>query len=388
MVSQDRDPQRPSTELLDPLSYFRHFIDSQFDRLATGIHAIPDIMSDMRSRVEPHHKSSYETASPMIWLSQARRPCPYSPAEPSKEAQQAVKLLLAQSQKRNSIIDRRLMSRLFTDLGDDSTRRGSSRSRDPCWLGVDWFESSPYSPAQIEVHQHTHQQGSMWRAAFEDLLCAELGKPLSAHAAWSNQRADQALYSAWAQEPRDWMLGLSCRGVLPPHLPNLYRYNFESQDHMLKNIVTADYQRPRVPTPVLCDLLKLADAVSTFDRDEIDEQTANSPGSEQDLYEAFLGQSAAQAKRPQVCPVVQHREQIASSQCTKPTVLSTLTTTERTTLPDGTVTTKVIVKKSFSDGRQESSETVSTTQSGLSPVSIAERDTDKRAKTPTGWFWS
>lgn len=48
----------------------------------------------------------------------------------------------------------------------------------------------------------------------------------------------------------------------------------------------------------------------------------------------------------------------------KPSVLSTLTTTERRVRPDGTVTTRVVLKKRFADGSEESSETVHTTQAG------------------------
>ncbi|KAL8744260.1 MAG: hypothetical protein Q9190_003464 [Brigantiaea leucoxantha] len=43
-----------------------------------------------------------------------------------------------------------------------------------------------------------------------------------------------------------------------------------------------------------------------------------------------------------------------------PSIISTLTTTERNTLPDGSVTTKVVLKKRFSDGSEESSESIHT----------------------------
>ncbi|KAL9614511.1 MAG: hypothetical protein Q9167_001039 [Letrouitia subvulpina] len=48
----------------------------------------------------------------------------------------------------------------------------------------------------------------------------------------------------------------------------------------------------------------------------------------------------------------------------KPSVLSQLTRTERTTSPDGTVITKVVLKKRFSDGTEENEETVSTSRVG------------------------
>lgn len=90
----------------------------------------------------------------------------------------------------------------------------------------------------------------------------------------------------------------------------------------------------------------------------------------------------------------------------RPSVLSTLTTTERTVAPDGTVTTKVVLKKRFTDGREESSETVCT-QRGQEeerqrgdrlPMSMdtftqnrAQEQEEHRKednKKRSGWFWS
>lgn len=88
-----------------------------------------------------------------------------------------------------------------------------------------------------------------------------------------------------------------------------------------------------------------------------------------------------------------------SSSETKPSILSTLTTTERTVAPDGSVTTKVVLKKRFADGREESSETVHT-QRGQEPEPWATRQTPEvrkhnnidevqgKEKKSSGWFWS
>ena len=85
-------------------------------------------------------------------------------------------------------------------------------------------------------------------------------------------------------------------------------------------------------------------------------------------------------------------------------VLSTLTTTERTVGPDGTVTTKVVLKKRFADGREESSETVHThrgqddhTQHTNGPSKLLDAWTQHEAQEQprrsdgnkkSGWFWS
>ncbi|KAI4210595.1 MAG: hypothetical protein LQ351_006573 [Letrouitia transgressa] len=52
----------------------------------------------------------------------------------------------------------------------------------------------------------------------------------------------------------------------------------------------------------------------------------------------------------------------APQEYAKPSILSQLTRTERTTSPDGTVVTKVVLKKKFSDGTEENKETVSTSR--------------------------
>ncbi|KAH7396102.1 hypothetical protein BKA66DRAFT_454475 [Pyrenochaeta sp. MPI-SDFR-AT-0127] len=86
----------------------------------------------------------------------------------------------------------------------------------------------------------------------------------------------------------------------------------------------------------------------------------------------------------------------------KSSILSTLTTTERTVAPDGSVTTKVVMKKRFVDGREESSETVHTqraqdldvhssdplkTPQHAQPTPNEKHEKNKHTKQ-SGWFWS
>jgi hypothetical protein len=84
----------------------------------------------------------------------------------------------------------------------------------------------------------------------------------------------------------------------------------------------------------------------------------------------------------------------------KPSILSTLTTTERSVAPDGSVTTKVVLKKRFADGREESSETVHT-QRGQNMDRLRDQwssnsaahvgkpaATNEDEKKRGGWFWS
>lgn len=69
----------------------------------------------------------------------------------------------------------------------------------------------------------------------------------------------------------------------------------------------------------------------------------------------------------------------------KPEVLSALTTTETTRLPDGTVTTKVVLKKRFADGREEINESVHTTNENLEQHNQQQMEGEEPKKK--GWFW-
>lgn len=94
-------------------------------------------------------------------------------------------------------------------------------------------------------------------------------------------------------------------------------------------------------------------------------------------------------------------------------IVSTLTTTEIRTLPDGSVETRRVLKKRFADGREESNETVETKKALASPTKpkqlpepfqndskiltqVAEARADKQTQTATpqdpprkgGWFWN
>ena len=88
-------------------------------------------------------------------------------------------------------------------------------------------------------------------------------------------------------------------------------------------------------------------------------------------------------------------------------IVSTMTTTERRTLPDGSIETKRVLKKRFADGREESNESVERqiapssssrssvskpSESGAPPAMQQDKQTQTEVKeTPQpkkgGWFW-
>lgn len=69
----------------------------------------------------------------------------------------------------------------------------------------------------------------------------------------------------------------------------------------------------------------------------------------------------------------------------RPQVLSTLTTTRTTRLPDGSVKTEVVLKRRFSDGHEETQE--STQMSFDQPTTSTAGDSGP-SENKKGWFWS
>ncbi|KAL5117355.1 hypothetical protein ACEQ8H_004671 [Pleosporales sp. CAS-2024a] len=87
--------------------------------------------------------------------------------------------------------------------------------------------------------------------------------------------------------------------------------------------------------------------------------------------------------------------QVPGSRNMRSSILSTLTTTERTVAPDGSVTTKVVLKKRFADGREESSETVHTQRGHesdpwdkMKETTVSKSVEKEKEKSKSGWFWS
>lgn len=225
---------------------------------------------------------------------------------------------------------------------------------------VDFIYEDPYSPLQIEDRHPFCEHGSKWRRAFADLLAVQHG----IDAPCEHQHEEMS--------KENWLL------ALPVYLES-------QQDPPNGNAI----KQP--------------------------ENDAGEDGAtELDLYNHFLG-----ARSPRVSggtfpqpSSINAEGHDASGQLN---IISTMTTTQRTTRPDGSIYTRVVLKKRFSDGREESTETEHTThdtngstestkQSPRSHSEYAARPTlalgydgkVKQAigrrleekKKKTGWFWS
>nr|POE72784.1 hypothetical protein CFP56_30723 [Quercus suber] len=133
--------------------------------------------------------------------------------------------------------------------------------------------------------------------------------------------------------------------------------------------------------PVDVQQVKIAsDSVSidqaTRDRVLALEQQAEALG----FHESVVGELADKSLR---------EANVGDNNGTKPKVdvLSSLTTTQTTRLPDGTVTTKVTLKQRFADGREESQEKVHTYQE-RARVHGSEESEEREPRGKKGWFWS
>lgn len=198
-----------------------------------------------------------------------------------------------------------------------------------------FFASSPYAPRRLEQDSITAQRGDKWRQAFDELLVAQEGM--------ENGRES----SLWpAQLPLlSWIDEVHRRGLNNP--------TGFLQDIMKDEAIAEDAFNNR-----------------TEDSDaEVQRNGSESHTSELDLYEQFLG-GRRLAERQSA-----HGPQGPN----KPTITSTLTTTESRRLPDGTVITKTVLKKQFADGSEVSQEKTSTTHAPLAP----HKSTEDASERPT-----
>lgn len=433
--NRDSSSTRPDQDKLDgnmsdsdPFSEFRRFADEQINALVRGINALPglssslsnaeqqrwtDEMREMRKRLEEDFPPLFTS---LLGAPERRS---YLGGPISEEARQAARMLLLQARNANVGVDPRKILTLYQDHGQGILPvQGPVTGKFPIrtttsnttWLGIDWFRHSPYSPVQLEQHAHCHQYGSMWRAALEDLLCAHLEKPQPAHDAWKAESTilasdveNQKLYSHWAQPGIDWMLGLQCRGILPPQLPSLYNITpleTKKLDRVFGKIVSgvSNFWTP-YGRAVHEDFTQLARIVASPDAEDLVVRSRFQPETELDMYENLWGAKEGYGKDEMglsssstTSSHTTSSSSVASSSSEtdeqKPSVIAVMTTTESRTMPDGTIHTKRVLKKRFSDGTEESKEEESTRQTEYDKedtVGGEKEPQDKKNKH--GWFW-
>lgn len=259
---------------------------------------------------------------------------------------------------------------------------------------------SPYSPIQLEQHGALNNPGVRWREAFEDLLAVQNGEKLDSTRAQSN-----------SVPSLDWVKGMIGLAMCKRDQDR----DEEDSDFNSHNFGSLPGRTVRFRT------------TREFEDDEADRYQAEEDcpqcacaedlDTEMDLYSLFLGAQGMSLNeelpsneassdpqpesRSKPFSHPQHDFNLTETDGKKPSILSTLTTTERSTLPDGTTHTKVVLKKRFSDGREESTETMSTQNPPPKPQyqppiqASSDQGTQRSAseassteKKSSGWFWS
>ena len=264
-----------------------------------------------------------------------------------------------------------MLSRLFLPgnefrLGDSMIKSHKDQYKFAKWP-IAYLTLSSYSPLYLEHQEGFREQGSKWRRAFEDLIAVHNGREML---------QDEQRYKQ--HNSADWIGSMIERGIFGPW----------------NQIGSAP--KDQIKYPLLTKRLALRHPENDAAEDDV---------TELDLYERFLGSQGRLPDAPDsftrpslVKPVAK-----LGNDEDKSSIVFTLTTTERKTMPDGTVHTKVVFKKRFADGREESSETLHTAQSrptqNCAPLvaassQISKQDKEERLekqdqeKSNKGWFWS
>lgn len=100
----------------------------------------------------------------------------------------------------------------------------------------------------------------------------------------------------------------------------------------------------------------------------------------QERVEREAGMNAVDAQRPAIDAYTQ-------DDTGRPQVLSTLTTTQTTRLPNGSVQTTIVLKRRFADGREEMQES-SQTSFDEPAAAVVKADQEPRVEEKKGWFWN
>ena len=377
--SDDNTAMQPVDEkLANPFVAFRHFADEQMSSLLRSVIGLPSVFHSSSSKFQA-------SADDDFWLQDARELRRHLARE-SEEAAEIVCIFerafddahkSVQGESRNTpspyepaglemlyrtkeppldptsppVVPFHSTPYLFSIFSRSALGR-SELGTLPLWPVV-YAASSPYSPLWLEHQEPLHTQGNKWRNAFEDLVALQSGNLMP-------KKDARREY----EDGVSWMNSMIERGF------------FGSRWQV------TDGQRQTLQQP-------LAAATTTATR--LPHDVEENEVAELDRYERFLG---AQYSSPPSNFAPKNYSQ---------GLISTITTTERNKLPDGSMQTKVVLKKRFSDGREESTETLHTGYDSQQPrpkdmmsdclaikgpISQSESKPEVKELKRRGWFWS
>ena len=253
-------------------------------------------------------------------------------------------------------------------------------------IPIGYLLYSPYSPVRLEQQPRLCDHGAKWREAFQDLLAVQSGQDLP-------PKGPQKI----SESGVDWVSGMidlaMCkRGQASEGSSSAPGKTSDTEQDLglLSLLIGA-----RLPE-------NHADENEDADNDVCESGDARI--TELDIYDRIFASqhpSSNNIVRAATRSLSHLQEGSPSDKESKiPRILSTLTTTERTTLRDGSLHTKVVLKKRFSDGREESTETVhhqNAVRQTQDPAIKSFKDEDDRnpgqnkdtkENRSSGWFWS
>ena len=245
---------------------------------------------------------------------------------------------------------------------------------------------SPYSPVRLEQQPRLCDHGAKWREAFQDLLAVQSGQNLP-------PEGPQSI----SESGLDWVSGIMDLAMC--------KRGQASEGSSSAPGKTSDTEQDLGILSLLLGARLPENHV--YDNEDVDNDVCESGDAEiteLDLYDRIFASqhpSPNSIVRAASRPLSHFQEGSPSDKESKiPRILSTLTTTERTTLRDGSLHTKVVLKKSFSDGCEESTETVhhqNAVHQTQDPAIKSFKDEEDRnpgqnkdikENRSSGWFWS
>ncbi|PYI12245.1 hypothetical protein BO78DRAFT_357992 [Aspergillus sclerotiicarbonarius CBS 121057] len=291
---------------------------------------------------------------------------------------------------------------------------------------------SPYSPLHLErqeYYQSHHDRGvfsslvsslslsesdsaeAHWREAFEDLIRLENGKLMLDHDSTALVKRETA---------RDWLYGLAKRGSLGDQwkisefggndwsspMTAIRQFHSKDDDREIPKNRTVDEETEALTELDMFDRFfedaaaheskAFADAFESPILRFLLEERQRSRDTPSDDTENWL-EFVSGGRNNSIPDAVPEKQQPASETqvvipshaqptAEKPTVISTMTRTERIRLPDGSTQKKTVWTKKFADGREESNETVEV----LNPPQTQDSPNQEKPASDqknTGWFW-
>lgn len=420
--ADEENKPRKAQDDANPFIAFRRFADDQMSTLMDGVFSISSLFGS-NSASPCRSAEDYER-----WLQEARE----SSQRLAREAEEAERIMDVYT---NSYKERQRATKGGTPTGDDDGRplrcpyrpveEEAPRLQDlniclmddavrsslslaalslylpstvlnaPLFgeqlpsVPIAYLLHSPYSPVQLEQQPRLCDHGAKWREAFEDLLAVQNGQKLRHK---GSQRIPESSF--------DWV-----RGMINLAMGKREEDTEESSSTAGRTLQASKQDLgllsrksgPRQPE---------VDAAGNEDLDDDDlDNGGDAEVTELDMYDRFFGSQQPSSNdtvraAPQSLAHLQQDSPSSDAGMKTLSILSTLTTTERTTLQDGSVHTKIVLKKRFSDGREESTETVHhqnavrQTQDVVSKsikdedARTSQKDGEPRGKKSSGWFWS